>query len=434
MAELTTEQKKAMAMAAARKRQQESSQESAYSGAILPFSRGQDGTVSFDSNAGLVGVAKRAFQYPGQVMRGEIDPLSDEGIQRNLEFGTMASPSPALRSGTRTLSPQAMTKQVKPPTALELRAAADSGYQALRESGVDYSSAAISKLAQTIQAELTQKGFIPENAKTTYRILEKLARPPEGSVMGVQGLETARSVFGNLAANSSDDVEKAAASIVKRKLSEFMEAPPGGSVVAGPADRAARLATEARGNYAASKRSAQIHGVDEAAALRAAAANSGQNTGNAIRQKLTTFLLNPKATQGFTPEELKAVEQIVMGTGTQNGLRWLGNVLGGGGGLGAGVTAGMGAAGGAAVGGPAGAAIGATVPPAMGAASKMTYNALIRKALNALDESVRSRSPLYQEMLRQTPAMPITLPNAPMRGLLAAGVAGAGTRSGGGGY
>lgn len=409
-------------------------------GMLLPITRDNTG-VRFDINSGLTGVVKRAVQYPGQVMRGEIDPLSDEGIQRNLEFSTIASPvNPGIRSGDKIIPgvSTAMKKDVKPPSAMALKEAADSGYDALRATGVDYSSASIKQLAETIKAELTQQGFIPENAKTTYRILDKLSSPPDNSVMGISGLETARSVFGKLAASSSDDVEKAASSIVKRKLSEFIEKPPSQAVVAGPANRAAQFATEARGNYAASRRSAAIQGVEDASALRAAAANSGQNTGNAIRQKLTTFLLNPKATQGFTPEELKAVEQIIRGTGSQNGMRWLGNVLGGGGGLGMGVTAGMGAAGGAAIGGPTGAAIGATVPPMMGAGAKMYYNRLINKALTALDETVRSRSPLYQEMLRQTPAMPVsTFPRTTAtRGLLATGAAGMGSNRGrqSGGY
>lgn len=72
----------------------------AYSGGILPFSRDAEGNVGFDSNAGIVGMAKRAFMLPGEVMAGKVDPLSEEGIDRAAEMGTMVAPiSPAMGTG-----------------------------------------------------------------------------------------------------------------------------------------------------------------------------------------------------------------------------------------------------------------------------------------------------------------------------------------------
>lgn len=48
----------------------------AYSGAVLPFSRDVFGNTSFDSNAGLLGLAKRAFTAPGDATSGRL-PMTD---------------------------------------------------------------------------------------------------------------------------------------------------------------------------------------------------------------------------------------------------------------------------------------------------------------------------------------------------------------------
>lgn len=71
-----------------------------FSGAILPISRDAEGNVGFDSNAGIVGTVKRAFQLPGDVMAGKVDVNSDEAIQRGADFaGVFGGTSPAMGTG-----------------------------------------------------------------------------------------------------------------------------------------------------------------------------------------------------------------------------------------------------------------------------------------------------------------------------------------------
>lgn len=440
MAELTNEQKKALAMAAARKRQQQGA--TAYSGSILPFSRDQSGTVQFDSNAGILGVAKRAFQYPGQVARGEIDPLSDEGIQRNIEFATVASPmNPGVRAGDRAIPgmARAMRKDTPVPTMEQLRASGGKGFDAIKEMNVSYAPRDIQNLAIKIQSELAKDGFTPRTAKQTFGELNRLARAPspgagEQVTMPLQNLNSARSVFGNIARGRAGNPDEAAAEIVKRRISEFIESPPGGSVLSGDAAKASQVAKNARGDWAAAKRSAAIQGIDERTANQAAAAYSGGNVGNNIRQRLAQFLANDKATRGFSKQELEAVKAIVEGNAQMNASRRASNMLGGGGGLGSTVLAGGGAGLGAAMGlSPTGVAAATVIPPAAGLALRAYYNRLVTKALKSLDESVRMRSPLYEELVRQTPALPVSLGKraAPVRGLLATSASGSG---GGGGY
>lgn len=72
----------------------------AYSGGILPFSIDEQGNKSFDSDAGILGSIKRAVMLPGEVMAGEVDPMSQEGLGRSLEAASVFLPmSPAAGTG-----------------------------------------------------------------------------------------------------------------------------------------------------------------------------------------------------------------------------------------------------------------------------------------------------------------------------------------------
>lgn len=73
-------------------------------GMILPFSKGAEGDVSFDSDAGLLGAFKRSFMLPGDVMAGKVDPGSEEGIGRAFEFATTFSPAQTRFPASRALA------------------------------------------------------------------------------------------------------------------------------------------------------------------------------------------------------------------------------------------------------------------------------------------------------------------------------------------
>lgn len=99
---------------------------------------------------------------------------------------------------------------------------------------------------------------------------------------------------------------------------------------------------------------------------------------------------------------------MVQGGRGRNTARYIGNLFGGGGGIGQYVTGTAPVVGGSlgfGVGGPTGAGVGAAlgaVPVVTGAVAKSVANALARRDLRAADELLRKRSPLFQE--RQTAA------------------------------
>lgn len=387
-----------------------------YHGRILPLTR-EGNQVRWDWNAGITGPLLRAFTLPHDVTTGKIDPKSDEGIARALEMATVVNPAPAaMRAGEGILGAPVSPKKapVPVPTQSDLKDAASAGYRTMREMGVDYAPDAVSMMTGGIGQKLAEKGFTDRTAPKTVSLLGELAnapkpRPGESVAVPLNGLDAARQQLGVIAGGGDSDA--AAAQMAKRLLDEFVSAPPEGSVLAGPASSAAKALTDARGNYAAGMRSEDLTGIGGAAELRAAAANSGQNLGNSIRSRVASALLGDKL-KGYTPEEIAAAKSIVEGTMAQNTLRDAGNVMGGGGGLGALASGSVGATVGSALAGPPGAAVGAAAVPLAGRLAKALSNKLTEKDLARLDELTRKRSPLYESLLEAAPMVPGQRPDA----------------------
>lgn len=392
-----------------------------FSGTILPFTKYSDKSVGFDSNAGIVGMAKRALQgawsgvtLPGDVATGKVDPESQEGIERALQLATIASPmSPASGEGISALL-GARAANVPAPTAEALHAASEAGYSAARDLGVEYASPAVAAMAAKVQGVLNDKGMLAELAPQTHAILNKLQAVPEGaSSVPFGNLDAARKAFGHAAGTFTNPTEQKAAIAAKYAIDDFVTNPSEGAVVAGPADVAAKVVADARANAAAGFRSDTINGIDRTVGLRSAATDSAARSGNAIRSRVATMLLNDKASAGFSPEELDALQAVTEGTATSNTARKVGGLLSGG------LHGPLAALGGAAAGGEAGGTLGAiagSAIPLVGVAARELDNALTARRLTAADELVRQRSPLYNWRVQSAPTE--SFPTSPQTALL----------------
>lgn len=364
---------------------------------------------------GVVGAAKRGATLPGDVYAGRSDPMSEESIGRAADLASLTLPvNPGVRAGDMALPGVAKTlrpAKVEPPTVEALKAASNQGYDRVRDMGVEYSSDAVRAAADTIRRTLEQDGILGELAPKTHAVLGKLTDPPDGSIATSSGIEAARRAFGNAGKDFLNPTDQEAARRAVEGLDEFVQAPPEGSVLAGPASAAGRALEDARGNYAAAKRSEKLAGEDNfssiegRAGLNAKVANSGQNLDNAVRQRVRDLLVSPKQRAGFSEEELAALQGVAEGNIPRNLTRGVGNILGGGGGLG--TVAASTAAGGAglASGSPALAAAGAMVP-IIGYGAKKVANAMTGRALHGADELVRQRSPLFRQMQEAAPMEP----------------------------
>jgi hypothetical protein len=387
-------------------------QKPSYVGGILPFSTDAKGRAQFDSNAGLLGMVKGAVTLPGDVYAGKVDPRSSEATGRVLDAASLATPvGPAARIGEKAIPGVAKAlrkEQPAVPTTDELLAAGGRGLDAAKGMGVDRSAQSVSDLAQQIQANLYKNGAPRANAKAVYEILDELANPPHGSFASVGDLHSIRQALRG--AGEADGQHGRAAKMAIEALDSFITNADPKSIVAGApsAQRAGETFKEGLGNYAAGMRSDAINGIEENAARRAGATNSGLNADNNIRSRIASLLERPDKTAGFSGSELAGLENVARGSVGRNMLRWGGNLISGGQGLAGGAMASVGGAVGGIMGGPAGAAIGAAAPVGLGLSAKMGGNALTRRALSGVDEAVRMRSPLYEQALRDAPNVPIS--------------------------
>lgn len=399
-----------------------------HKGSIFPWSVDERGQGRPDLSAGITGFIGRAITAPGDALAGKFDAMSDEGIGRAAETAALMSPMPAAqRAGERALFGPAATRAASPkiPTAAELHAAKGAAYDAVEKSGVEYSGSAITGMIRDLKADLAKQAIIADNYPKTFRLLDKLDDAPPGSSLQLQFLDALRKELGSIAGGD----ESRAATLAIKRLDKFVDAADPASLMArapAPANalpspagfpqaaddaarEAARNIRDARGNAAAGFRSDALTGLEESVERRTASTNSGRNLGNNIRSRVASFLDKDKDIRGFSDAELTAMDALTRGTPTTNATRYVGNLLGGGGGLGQTLMAAAGAgAGGALGGGIEGGMVGAAAPAAVGAASRGVYNQLTKRQLAMIDEMVRARSPLFAQRQAQTPMVPVT--------------------------
>lgn len=390
----------------------------AYRGSVLPLSRDVHGQVSFDPDAGLLGAIRRAITLPRDVMTGEEklpslsgipgSMLADENrgaMQRAFELAGLATP--VSQAARRTLN---VPGKPPAPTAEALRQASDQGYAAARSVPIDFSAPEVSKLAFSIKQALEKDGVFDTLAPKTFALLNRLEAPPSGAVATMANLDAARRALQRAAADRGNRTEQYAAERAIALLDDWIgQGPPQRIAKGSPQDVAAatRAIEQARGNYAAAKRSEKIADAQERAELKAAVSHSGQNIDNALRQRLYGILTNPSERAGFSAEEIAQMERAARGTRAANTARYVGNLLGGGGGLGTLLTGAFGAGSGALGGGPLGAIIGAMLP-GLGIAGRRLGAKLTEREIERLDEMVRRRSPLYQSLPQTRPVQMAT--------------------------
>lgn len=338
-----------------------------------------------------------------------------------MEAAALASPvNPAIRAGDKLIAGigKATFKEKPPvPTAGELKQSGAADINAAKSSGLDLAGQSVADYSRKIQQELFESGIHPVRAKDTFQVLKELENAPSNSIFTAANLQTLREHLSTIAQNFNPNAAKdqLAASRVIKKFDEFLPSVAEKDILAGAPAATQQLFERGRGNYAAAQRSNDITGeLDRAntgildrALARAQAAHSGRNIDNTIRSKITSILEKPKEVAGFSDPELVALQGAAEGGPARNAARTVGNLLGGGGGLGSALLGLTGGVPGMLYGGTTGAVVGIT-PAVVGAASRSVANALAKRDLGKVDELIRMRSPLYKERLENAPVSVVT--------------------------
>jgi len=331
-----------------------------------------------------------ASETAGQITKGtEAEPYARVGAALlggagAGKFANSMAEARALKSAT--------------PALADVKSEATNAYDALtaRNVATPLPQSTLDSLAGDITTTLNNKGIRPSNAASIHAAVDEIKMPATAGAADVADLVAARQSIKELL--GKHDTNKSGAFVALNKIEQAIEQNSPGTM--------AKI-KEADKNYAAFRASEALDKRVAKADLRAAGENSGMNVGNKIRQNITTYLGSNEAK--YLSAETKAdLEKIVRGTASQNAMRSVANILGGGGGLGmlAGGTAGYQA------GGWPGAAAGA----AAGRGFKIANNMSVTKQAERAAEAIRRRSPLGQ----QTPLLSPPQTNPAIAGLLSA--------------
>lgn len=278
-------------------------------------------------------------------------------------------------AGARAAAPRAPT--VTTPTIQELKAASEAAYKSPEVLSLEIKPSAYTTYSSRTQQALNQEGFDDIVAPKTFQLLQRIEKAQPGSIVTGQNINSLRKTLGKLA-GSSDPTERAAASFAIDHLDDFIPNIARSDILNGDAAAAAAKLEEARGSWSAAKQSEKLDKKIVKAEMQADTSNSGMNLENRIRTQMGRVAIDEKEARGLTPGEVTQARQIAEGTPFQNALRAAGNVLGGGGGLGAVVT-GIPSAG---------------IAPAIGFGLKLLSNRLTLNQAERLSAAVRARAPL----------------------------------------
>lgn len=200
---------------------------------------------------------------------------------------------------------------------------------------------------------------------------------------------------------SPDPSIRTAAKTAQEVLTKNQMGLTAADAISGDIPAYAQTMKEAVGNYAAGKRSNIIQGKVDLADLNAATAGSGANIDNNTRQAFKQLVRPMNNTNvpvakklGFNDAEIGAIRQAATGTTLGNTARLLGK------GAPTGIVS---AVGGAGLGHMAGGPVGAIALPAASYIAKKIGDLSTKRAVQALDSLVRSRSPLASEVAARLP-------------------------------
>ena len=373
---------------------------------VLPYRQTPEGENVLDFDQGLTGLAKRVVTTPRDVMTGKVDPTSRQGMGRMLEAASMMSP---VSAGTRA-APTMNKWNPAPPSTRKLKKETAANYKTVEDAGVEYTPQSIKTLMDDTETMLANAGRLEPNNPELYNLLRQLrndAQQPGAVAIDLPALDSFRQLLSEVAGDPKPGIS-AAGTLAIKHFDDFLDNTTRSSVLTRPgvgeaeAQAAVETLNTARGNAAAGFRSERLKKLNKNIEQRTSAANSGKNLDNSTRQRLISFMDNANKIRGFNAEEMAVMDKIIDGGKIKNALRYVSNILGGGGGWGQTATAGIAGVAGATH-SPTAAGIGFFGIPAVGATLKGIENALSKVEMRALNKLVRSRSPLHQKNMENAP-------------------------------
>ena len=306
-----------------------------------------------------------------------VTPMAGEMAAISAGLKTLPMAGRQVSDAAKTVAANKMLRDAA-PTIPQLKDAARAIYSTLDDSGVSVMQPEIGKLAQNIAGTAKREGFNARIHPKVAAALDEISVSSDKN-MTLTELDTMRRVA-RAAARSIDPDEARLGSIVVGKIDDFLNDLPETAIIRGSEENVGPLFKQARGIWQRAKKSEMIADAVEKSK------NQASGFENGLRVQFRSILNNKKKMQGFTAQEIDAMQKVVRGGGAENTLKFLGKF---------GFTEGqatsmigssIGVAGGAAAAGP----LGAVAVPLIGQLSKNLAQRLTRSNAEFADQIVRA--------------------------------------------
>lgn len=367
-------------------------------GTILPMSRNLDTGKVSPAVPGLVSgftdAAKDAYNLPGDVYTGKVDPNSPEAVGREVNFAALGTP--LSRAGKGVV---AGTNIGKPAPSKELiRAESKLNYMKANQAGVVFTPDSIEGLVAGLTHKLSKEGIDPtlhpKASAAMGRFVKVVDKPQTDEMARLTGtaarpaakvsleeVDTLRQIAGD-ASRSIEPADRRLGVIIRDRVDDYLDTIKPEGVAAGNAKEAIDALKAARAGWAKMRKAETIDEMMETAGITAGQFSiSGKE--NAIRTQFRALakkiVKDKREAARWAPDERKLIKQLGNMGSAVNLLRTLGK-LSPNGTIPLGVNIGIGA-----VGGPALGIASATA----GMAGKFAARRLTERKVNQLSELVR---------------------------------------------
>lgn len=227
-----------------------------------------------------------------------------------------------MSRGVRKQLPKGVPGAIeKAPSLKDLEALKNAAYKQVDESGVRYSPDGYVDMVGRVEKRLVDEGIDevlhPKAARTLKRMLDRVGQSPT-----LSELDNVRKFVSRDVAGSMDPSEKRLGSMMIEEIDEFVKS--GEGMLEGAGRESAETISKARELNTRFRKAETIEDAVRKAEQDSAVAGSGGNFENRLRAEIKSILQNPKKVRGFSAEEVKLMEQVVMGSPIQNLARLFG--------------------------------------------------------------------------------------------------------------
>jgi hypothetical protein len=375
------------------------------------------------------GTAEKTAQQVQQALtyqpRGQVAPEYLQNIQNVVETSKIA-PTPLLPNVANI----GYRAKAKVPAAAEIKKQASNLYKQIDDAGVLIKSEPFGQFVNRVKVDIGGKVREARNPKVADAIKE--LDEATGSAVNLRKIQDLRESISKIKM-SSDKSDRMFAGDIVKELDDFVEGLDASKLIA-PAQgdlQAIQLVPQARNLWKQARKSELLDDIYRKAGIKATDSFDDVEVVKKLRTEFKNLATNKDKLRGFTPEEVKAIENAAKGGRLENTLRSFGSAGQGerysyGGGLvGGGLSAfAFGPEFGSLFAGPIGAYIGAKAVPAVKGASRVAASQLGKQNFQNILDLVKTGGNPYSgvQLAPFFKLNPITGTTVPANALNAAGL------------